>query len=130
MSTIPLILVGSILGLYIFRAHFEFPALLGIFSLAGIIINNSIVMIDRIIQERAAGQDIDESAISAAIFRVRPILITTTTTVVGLIPLALFGGEFWYSMSIVIMCGLGVGTLLTLGFVPVVYSLLNRRKKI
>jgi len=130
MSTIPLILVGSILGLYIFRAHFEFPALLGIFSLAGILINNSIVMIDRIVQERAAGLDIDESAISAAIFRVRPIIITTTTTVVGLVPLALFGGEFWYSMSIVIMCGLAVGTVLTLGFVPVVYSLLNRRKRI
>jgi multidrug efflux pump subunit AcrB len=126
MSTIPLIIVGSILGLYIFRAYFEFPALLGIFSLAGIIINNSIVMIDRIVQERKSGLGVDESAISAAIFRVRPILITTTTTVVGLIPLALFGGEFWYSMSIVIMCGLGIGTVLTLGFVPVVYSLLYR----
>jgi multidrug efflux pump subunit AcrB len=126
MSTIPLIIVGSVLGLYLFRAHFEFPALLGIFSLAGIIINNSIVMIDRIAQEREAGLGVDESAVSAAIFRVRPILITTTTTVVGLIPLALLGGEFWYSMSIVIMCGLSVGTVLTLGFVPVVYSLLYR----
>lgn len=126
MSTIPLIIVGSVLGLYLFRAHFEFPALLGIFSLAGIIINNSIVMIDRIAQEREAGLDVDDSAISAAIFRVRPILITTTTTVVGLVPLALFGGEFWYSMSIVIMCGLGVGTVLTLGFVPVAYSLMYR----
>ncbi len=126
MSTIPLIIIGSILGLYVFRAHFEFPALLGIFSLAGIIINNSIVMIDRITQERESGLGVDESAISAAIFRVRPILITTTTTVVGLLPLALFGGEFWYSMSIVIMCGLSVGTVLTLGFVPVAYSLLYR----
>lgn len=124
MSTIPLIIVGSVLGLFLFRAHFEFPALLGIFSLAGIIINNSIVMIDRISQEREAGLGVDESAISAAIFRVRPILITTTTTVIGLVPLALFGGEFWYSMSIVIMCGLAVGTVLTLGFVPVAYSLL------
>jgi multidrug efflux pump subunit AcrB len=129
MSTIPLIIIGSVLGLYIFRAYFEFPALLGIFSLAGIIINNSIVMIDRIVQERETGLDVDESAISASIFRVRPILITTTTTVVGLVPLALFGGEFWYSMSIVIMCGLSVGTLLTLGFVPVVYSLLYRGKR-
>jgi multidrug efflux pump subunit AcrB len=126
MSTIPLILVGSILGLFVFRAHFEFPALLGIFSLAGILINNSIVMIDRINQERAAGLGVDEAAVSAAIFRVRPIIITTTTTVVGLLPLALLGGEFWYSMSIVIMCGLAVGTLLTLGFVPVAYSLMYR----
>ena len=57
-------------------------------------------------------------------------MLPTTTTVVGLVPLALFGGEFWYSMSIVIMRGLTMGTVLTLGFVPVVYSLLNRRKKI
>ena len=49
--------------------------------------------------------------------------MTTITTVVGLIPLALFGGEFWYGMAIVIICGIAVGTLLTLGFIPVLYSL-------
>ncbi|NJB68334.1 multidrug efflux pump subunit AcrB [Desulfobaculum xiamenense] len=125
MSTIPLILVGSVLGLLAFNAHFEFPALLGIFSLAGILINNSIVMIDRINQERAEGVSVREAVVSAALIRVRPIIITTTTTVVGLIPLALLGGEFWYAMSIVIMCGLAVGTLMTLFFVPVTYSLLH-----
>jgi len=50
--------------------------------------------------------------------------MTTVTTIVGLLPLALFGGEFWYGMAVVIMCGLGVGTVLTLGLVPVTYSLL------
>ena len=62
--------------------------------------------------------------IDAALARARPIIMTTITTVVGLIPLALFGGEFWYGMAIVIMCGIGIGTVLTLGFVPVMYSLL------
>lgn len=126
MATIPLILPGAILGLYVFKAHFEFPALLGIFSLAGIIINNSIVLIDRIDQEREEGAGALEAAVSAALIRARPIIITTTTTVVGLIPLALFGGEFWFSMSIVIMCGLSLGTIQSLFFVPAAYSLLYK----
>lgn len=53
--------------------------------------------------------------------------MTTITTVVGLLPLALFGGEFWFGMAVVIMGGLAVGTILTLGFVPVLYSLMFRR---
>ncbi len=67
---------------------------------------------------------VDEAVIDAAMARARPIIMTTITTVVGLVPMALFGGEFWYGMAIVIMCGIGVGTVLTLGFVPVMYSLL------
>jgi len=126
LLTIPLILIGAVLGLYFFRAHFEFPALLGIFSLAGIIINNSIVMIERIEQEREAGAGIREAVVSAALIRARPIIITTITTVVGLIPLALFGGEFWFAMSIVIMCGLALGTLQTLFFVPSAYVIMYR----
>ena len=69
------------------------------------------------------------SLMFAALARARPIIMTTITTVVGLLPLALFGGEFWYGMAIVIMCGLGVGTILTLGFVPVLYSLFFRFRK-
>lgn len=127
MGTIPLILIGAVAGLLVFRAHFEFTAMLGLFSLAGIIINNGIVMIDRIDQERAAGRDVDEAVVRAALARARPIIITTATTVIGLMPMALLGGQFWFSMSIVIMCGLAVGTVLTLGFVPALYSLLFRR---
>ena len=66
----------------------------------------------------------NDAVIAAALARARPIIMTTITTVFGLMPLALFGGEFWYGMAIVIMCGLGVGTVLTLGFVPVLYSLM------
>lgn len=127
MSTIPLILIGAVAGLLVFRAHFEFTAMLGLFSLAGIIINNGIVMIDRIDQERQRGQPVDEAVVLASLARARPIVITTATTVLGLIPMALFGGQFWFSMSIVIMCGLAVGTLLTLGFVPVLYGALFSR---
>ncbi len=124
LLTIPLVLIGANLGLASFGAYFDFTAMLGLFSLAGIIINNGIVMIDRIDQGRTDGLAVDDAVIAAALARARPIIMTTITTVLGLLPLALFGGEFWYGMAIVIMCGLGVGTVLTLGFVPVLYSLM------
>ncbi len=126
LLTIPLIIIGANFGLATFRAFFDFTAMLGFFSLAGIIINNGIVMIDRIDQARDEGMDVDDAVTEAALARARPIIMTTITTIVGLLPLALFGGEFWHGMAIVIMCGLGVGTLLTLGFIPVLYSLLFR----
>jgi len=125
LLTIPLVIIGANLGLAVFRAFFDFTAMLGLFSLAGIIINNGIVMIDRIDQGRAE-LAVDEAVIGAALARARPIIMTTITTVIGLMPLALFGGEFWFGMAIVIMSGLAVGTILTLGFVPVLYSLMFR----
>ncbi|MCR9219542.1 MAG: efflux RND transporter permease subunit [Alphaproteobacteria bacterium] len=127
--TIPLVLIGAILGLLLFRAWFDFVAMLGLFSLAGIIINNGIVMIDRIDQLRAEGAPVDAAVVDAAVARARPILMTTLTTILGLVPLALLGGEFWFGMAIVIMSGLAVGTLLTLAVVPVLYSLLFRRRR-
>ena len=126
LLTIPLVLIGANFGLLTFSAFFDFTAMLGLFSLAGIIINNGIVMLDRVDQARDEGMSVDEAVTQAALARARPIIMTTITTVVGLLPLALFGGEFWYGMSIVIMCGLGVGTILTLAFVPVLYSLMFR----
>ena len=124
LLTIPLIVIGANFGLFIFDAYFDFTGMLGLFSLAGIIINNGIVLIDLIDNKRSEIHNLNKAIAAAAIERARPIIMTTLTTVVGLIPLALFGGEFWYGMAIVIMCGLGVGTILTLGFVPVLYSLL------
>ena len=128
LLTIPLVLIGANFGLAAFRAYFDFTAMLGLFSLAGIIINNGIVMIDRIDQARREGQTVDDAVVVAALARARPIVMTTITTIVGLMPLALFGGEFWYGMAIVIMCGLGGGTVLTLGVVPILYSLMFDRR--
>jgi multidrug efflux pump subunit AcrB len=126
LLTIPLVLIGTIAGLIVFRAYFDFTAMLGIFSLAGIIINNGIVLIDRIDISRSDGMNVHDAIVDAGMARARPIIMTTATTILGLVPLALFGGEFWYGMAIVIMAGLGVGTVLTLAFVPVMYSLLFR----
>ena len=127
MLTIPLVFIGASIGLAITGAYFDFTAMLGLFSLAGIIINNGIVMVDRIDRARSAGTEIELAIREAALARARPIVMTTITTVVGLLPLALFGGEFWFGMAVVIMGGLTVGTFLTLGFIPVLYRSLFSR---
>ncbi|HBM89594.1 MAG TPA: acriflavin resistance protein, partial [Rhodobiaceae bacterium] len=91
--------------------------------LGGIIINNGIVMIERVDLERAEGKSVEEAVVASALVRARPIIMTTLTTILGLMPLMLFGGELWFAMTIVIMFGLAAGTVLTLGVVPVLYSL-------
>ncbi len=129
LLTIPLVFIGASFGLWLFGAFFDFTAMLGLFSLAGIIINNGIVMIERIDQGRQEGMPVNQAIIAAALARSRPIIMTTITTVAGLLPLALLGGEFWFGMAIVIMCGLAIGTVLTLGVVPVLYSLMFQLRR-
>ncbi|MGF1799944.1 efflux RND transporter permease subunit [Vibrio gigantis] len=128
LLTIPLSLIGAVSGLLITGAYFTFPAMLGIFSLAGIIINNGIVLIDCIEQNRNNEMSVRDAIIEACTSRLRPIVMTTLTTILGLVPLAVSGGEFWYSMSIVMIFGMVVGTVLTLGVVPVLYSLFFREE--
>ena len=101
--------------------------LLGIISLAGIVINNAIVLLDRIrIEQEENGLPADQAIIEAAQQRLRPILLTTATTVGGMLPLWLGGGPMWEPMAIAIIFGLLFATLLTLGVVPILYSLLFR----
>jgi len=128
MLTIPLVLIGAVLGLLVSNAFFSFTALLGIYSLVGIIVNNGIVLIDRIDIERSEGRNVSEAIIQACLARARPILMTTLTTILGLIPMALFGGAMWFPMAVAIMGGLAVASILTLGFVPILYSLFFREE--
>ena len=129
LSTIPLGLIGVILGLYSFGSYFGFMAFLGIISLAGIVINNAIVLIDRIKIELEENQrEPYDAIVAAAQQRFRPILLTTFTTTLGLIPLYLGGGLMWEPMAIAIMIGLLFATVITLLFVPVMYKLLFRVK--
>jgi len=101
--------------------------LLGIISLAGIVINNAIVLIDRInIEIEQNGLPPDQAILESAMRRLRPILLTTGTTVGGLLPLWLGGGPLWETMAIAIIFGLTFATVLTLGVVPVLYSLFFR----
>ncbi len=131
LSTIPLGLIGVILGLYLFRSYFGFMAFLGVISLAGIVINNAIVLIDRIKIELEENQrEPYDAVVAAAQQRFRPILLTTFTTTLGLIPLYLGGGLMWEPMAIAIMIGLLFATVITLLFVPAMYKLLFRVKQV
>ena len=125
LSTIPLGLIGVVAGLLFFRSFFGFFAFLGLISLAGIVINNAIVLIDRIqIELDQSGRASIEAMVAAAQQRFRPILLTTCTTTLGLIPLYLGGGLMWEPMAVAIMVGLLFATMITLLFVPVLYMLL------
>lgn len=126
LATIPLILIGGTAGLVIMNAAFGFMVILGFFSLAGILINNGIVLVDRIQAEEAAGRTPLDAVVTACLARLRPILMTTLTTVLGLVPLILFGGALFYGMASVIAFGLLIATILTLGFVPALYTLFFR----
>tara|TARA_R110002096_G_scaffold436100_1_gene667713 strand:- start:78948 stop:82001 length:3054 start_codon:yes stop_codon:yes gene_type:complete len=129
LATVPLGLIGVMLGLHTFQSYFGFFGFLGMISLAGIIINNAIVLLDRIRIERVDNGLPRAKAIEAACHhRMRPILLTTLTTALGLVPLYLGGGAMWEPMAVSIMIGLLFGTLITLVFVPVLYSLLFRAK--
>ncbi len=130
LASIPLGLIGVILGLILFQSYFGFMAFLGVISLAGIVINNAIVLIDRIELEKNENKRKPYDAIvEAAKQRFRPILLTTFTTTFGLIPLYLGGGLMWEPMAVAIMVGLLFATIITLVFVPALYKVLFSVKK-
>ena len=125
--TIPLAIIGVVIGLLVFQEPFGFMPFLGVISLAGIVINNAIVLVDRMeVEQRDLGRSELDSVITACLQRFRPILLATFTTVLGLIPLYLSGGEMWEGMAVSIMIGLLFGTVITLIFIPSFYSLLFR----
>ena len=123
--TIPLSIIGVSVGLLAFQEPFGFMPFLGIIALAGIIINNAIVLIDRMeVEQNTLKRKEEDSIITACLQRFRPILLATFTTVLGLIPLYLTGGEMWEGMAVSIMVGLLFGTIITLIFIPSFYSIL------
>ncbi len=129
LMTIPLGLIGVFIGLAITQEPLGFMAFLGVISLAGIVINNAIVLIDRIkIEIEENGFEPARAIVEACQRRLRPILLTTTTTVGGLMPLWLGGGAMFSAMAVAILFGLIFATMLTLGFVPIMYAIFFRVK--
>jgi multidrug efflux pump subunit AcrB len=124
LLTIPLGLIGVTIGLLITDSYYGFMSFLGLISLAGIVINNAIVLIDRIkIELEEFKRSHTDAIVMAAQQRFRPILLTTATTSLGLVPLWLGGGLMFEPMAIAILFGLLFATGLTLLFLPVLYKL-------
>ncbi|MCL6270461.1 efflux RND transporter permease subunit [Sansalvadorimonas sp. 2012CJ34-2] len=126
-AAIPFAMTGSILALLLTGHTFSFTALVGLTSLVGIVVNNSIILVDYANQLRHAGHDLTSSITESAKTRLLPIILTTLTTVGGLLPLTLGGSSMWAPMGWSIIGGLLVSTLLTLFVVPVLYLLFTRR---
>jgi multidrug efflux pump len=127
LLTIPLGFIGVVIGLIVAKSYFGFMTLLGIVSLSGIVINNAIVLIERFkIEEEENGFEPPRAIIEASQRRLRPIVLTTLTTVGGLIPLWLGGGPMFAPMAVAILFGLLFATVLTLGVVPLLYALMFR----
>lgn len=125
MLTLPFVIIGAAVGLYVMQATFGFMVILGLFALVGILINNSIVLVDRIDTElREEGVDPASAVISACKRRLWPILMSTVTTVIGLLPLIIAKDILFFGMASALAFGLGLGTLLiSLGLTPVLYCL-------
>lgn len=130
LFTVPLACAGSIYGLFATGTNISVVVFIGLIMLAGIVVNNAIVLIDRINQLRLSGVEKTDAILEAAHSRLRPILMTTTTTVLGLLPMAIGfgeGAEIRTPMAITVIFGLIFATLLTLFFIPVIYSLFDRK---
>jgi len=129
LVTVPLAAAGVVPGLLFADAPFGFMSVLGVIALVGIVVNNAIVLIDVIDHRRAEGADLETAVREGVERRARPILLTTTTTVSGLLPLALSGSSLWPPMAWSIISGLIASTLLTLLAIPSLYLLLFRRPR-
>ncbi|MEM1330944.1 MAG: efflux RND transporter permease subunit [Planctomycetota bacterium] len=121
LTAFPLAFIGAMLGLLLSGWPIGFMPLLGVVALGGTVINNAIVLIDFIESMIAEGSELRDAVAQAGLLRMKPILLTTLTTVGGLLPLALFGGPMWAGMSWAMIGGLSLSTVLTLLVIPTVY---------
>ncbi len=131
MISVPLGLSGGILALVMTGTALSVPAYIGLIMLAGIVVNNAIVLIDYILTLRSDGEKRDDAILKAGPVRLRPVLMTTLTTILGLIPLAFGSGEgseMEAPLAIAVIGGLTISTVLTLVFIPIVYSLVDDAK--
>ena len=124
--TLPLAIVGAFFGLSLLGLAFSLPAFIGIVSLSGIVVNDAIVLMDRIDKNLKRNMGFDEGIIEAGVARMQPIFLTSITTIAGVFPLAL-SEELWQGLGFSIIFGLLFATVLTLIFVPVLYSRLCRK---
>ena len=130
LLSVPFALIGVVLGLQLTDVPLSMPVWLGLIMLAGIVVNNAIVLVEFIELRRRGGEALADAIVSAARLRLRPILMTTLTTVFGMLPLALAigeGSEMLQPLAMVIVWGLGFSLLVSLLLLPMIYRILGRR---
>jgi len=129
MTSIPLALVGSGLGLILTGNPFSFTAFLGLISLTGVVVRNAIILVDYMNEERAKGIPVEQAAMDAGRRRLRPIFLTSSAAAVGVLPMILSGSGMWSPLASVIAVGLLCSMVFTLIVVPVLYVVVNGRKE-
>lgn len=133
MFSVPFAIVGVLIGLAVNNMAMDVMALIGILILVGIVVKNGIVLIDYTILCLNRGMDVNTAVVTASRQRLRPILMTTLTTVLGMVPMALGtgeGAEMWNGLGITVAWGLTVSTLITLVLIPTLYAVfVSRREK-
>ena len=132
MFSLPFAAVGVILGLWLTGTALSVMGMVGIIILIGIVVKNGIVLIDYTILCRERGMNVIDASVTAARSRLRPILMTTLTTVLGMIPMAVGNGEgseMWNGLGMVVAWGLSISTLVTLVLIPSVYCVFATRQE-
>ena len=128
MLSVPLALSGGFIGLFITGLPLNVIGIIGLIILVGIVVNNAIVLVDYINNRRNIGEDRTSAIMKAGPIRIRPIMMTALTTILGLVPMALGigeGAELTQSMGVVVIGGLALSTVLTLVVVPVMYTIFD-----
>lgn len=122
LASIPFVGIGAAIALTASGTTLTFVGTLGLLALAGIIVNNAVLLLDAIEEARREGLPAHQAIEEAAAKRLRPIVMTKMVCILGLVPLWLFGGVVWTSLAVVMMGGLALGTLITLGLIPALYA--------
>ena len=133
LLTMPLSLFGVVLGLWITNTPLNVSSFMGAIMLVGIVVKNGILLLDRALHAEAEGASLEEAVLLAGRVRLRPILMTTLTALLGLVPLALglgAGAEMQKPLAIAVIGGLSFSTLFTLLFAPLLYVAIRRRQRV
>jgi multidrug efflux pump subunit AcrB len=125
-TSIPFAMAGAVFGLYLTNLSFSMMAFIGLISLFGIVVNNAILLIDTTNRNLSTGLDKKQAILSASATRFTPILLTTMTTIGGLLPLTLFGGSLWQPLGVVIISGLCVSAIASFIIVPILTELFTK----
>ena len=127
-SSIPFAMAGSVIGLYLAGLSFSMMAFIGLISLFGIVVNNAIILIDTVNRNMRQASSLHQAILDASATRFTPILLTTLTTIGGLVPLTFYGGSLWQPLGVVIISGLCISALSSFVIVPVLTLLFTRNR--